>query len=1046
MCMYVHYATLYSQMNNLVILYMLSKLQNKPVPMNKKQVQVFLPNIIENIDPLLNRADLLALIKRPKVVTKVVDKTVDKVTVKKRTKKVVEIEPDRVVETALVNRLPAPKPTILIKPSSYYANDREIFINFINSTFEPYKKEIKALSTAISCNSIGSSNNSFDLLVHQKIVRDYLNIYSPYRGLLLYHGLGSGKTCTSIAIAEGMKEHKQVIVLTPASLQANYVAELKKCGDLIYNKMQLWEWYPLKSPIADQARVILHLSTAFVKKQKGVFFINPQKTANAPPLGDEQQKLLDNQINEMIANKYSFINYNGVRAKRIADMTSNYTVNIFDGKTVIIDEAHNFVSRIVNKLKAEKPIKSDERGVKERMPVHLSVKLYELLLSATNCKIVLLSGTPVINYPNEFAILFNMLRGYIKTYTLPVTIETTAKVNTEVIRELLGDEKELNYVDYSSSKKTITITRNPFGFDNKITKTHEYRGVVSRSESEGADNDFEASIISKLKSAHINVDKRKMTITYLKALPDELDEFIGRYVDMDNVLLKNVNALKRRIVGLSSYFKSAHESLLPTYNNRIGDDYHIVRIPMSDYQFKRYEQFRKEERKMEKPGKKKGKQEGDVFDAKSSTYRIFSRLVCNYTIPDRPVPTVSVELKEKKGADDLMEERVGEVEGDETLNELGGVQYATQLKNKLKEMEETPDEYFSHTALETYSPKFLAILTNIQDPHNSGNHLVYSQFRTAEGIGLFAITLESNGFTRLSITKGGVNDGVWTFTNTDFLTKPAFALYTGTETTEEKEIMRRIYNGEWDDIPISLSSVLRERFANNNNGEVVKVFMITSSGSEGINLRNTRFVHIMEPYWHSVRSEQVIGRARRICSHANLPRELQTVTVFVYLMTFSTHQLESDNAIELKKKDLSKSKPPKPITSDQFLFEIAEIKAKLIEQMTTIIKETAFDCYLYGGKNCFNFNSNNPNAFAYVPNYENEQNDVMVSANKNVLTWKGKTIKLDGVEYVYRDMGEGKYEIYDKESYLNAVETGANPLHIANAVKSASGNITLEYI
>lgn len=62
--------------------------------------------------------------------------------------------------------------------------------------------------------------------------------------------------------------------------------------------------------------------------------------------------------------------------------------------------------------------------------------------------------------------------------------------------------------------------------------------------------------------------------------------------------------------------------------------------------------------------------------------------------------------------------------------------------------------------------------------------------------------------------------------------------------------------------------------------------MITSSGSEGINLRNTRYVHIMEPYWHPVRTEQVIGRARHICSHTDLPKELQTVVVFIYLMVF----------------------------------------------------------------------------------------------------------------------------------------------------------------
>ena len=69
-----------------------------------------------------------------------------------------------------------------------------------------------------------------------------------------------------------------------------------------------------------------------------------------------------------------------------------------------------------------------------------------------------------------------------------------------------------------------------------------------------------------------------------------------------------------------------------------------------------------------------------------------------------------------------------------------------------------------------------------------------------------------------------------------------------------------------------------------DNGEIIKVLMITAAGSEGINLRNTRYVHIMEPYWHPARVEQVIGRARRLCSHQSLPVQLQTVEVFLYLI------------------------------------------------------------------------------------------------------------------------------------------------------------------
>ena len=80
------------------------------------------------------------------------------------------------------------------------------------------------------------------MLTHQRIVRDYINLHSPYRGLLLYHGLGAGKTCSSIAIAEGIKASNTVVVMTPASLQMNYIKELKKCGDPLYKDNQFWEF------------------------------------------------------------------------------------------------------------------------------------------------------------------------------------------------------------------------------------------------------------------------------------------------------------------------------------------------------------------------------------------------------------------------------------------------------------------------------------------------------------------------------------------------------------------------------------------------------------------------------------------------------------------------------------------------------------------------------------------------------------------------------------------------------------------------------------
>ena len=69
-------------------------------------------------------------------------------------------------------------------------------------------------------------------------------------------------------------------------------------------------------------------------------------------------------------------------------------------------------------------------------------------------------------------------------------------------------------------------------------------------------------------------------------------------------------------------------------------------------------------------------------------------------------------------------------------------------------------------------------------------------------------------------------------------------------------------------------------------GDIIKVLMITSSGSEGITLKIHVSFILLEPYWHPVRTDQVIGRARRICSHQDLPEQYKTVEVFMYLMTF----------------------------------------------------------------------------------------------------------------------------------------------------------------
>jgi len=148
-----------------------------------------------------------------------------------------DIDMEKIIGDAkLTERLPDTEKKVLLRANAYYMNNREKFVNFTSSLFRPYKEELDNAESTISCDK--PDDAKFALLTHQKIVRDYLNIYTPYRGLLLYHGLGSGKTCSSIAIAEGMKTDKQIVVMKPASIRMNYLQELKNCGDTMYKTNQ----------------------------------------------------------------------------------------------------------------------------------------------------------------------------------------------------------------------------------------------------------------------------------------------------------------------------------------------------------------------------------------------------------------------------------------------------------------------------------------------------------------------------------------------------------------------------------------------------------------------------------------------------------------------------------------------------------------------------------------------------------------------------------------------------------------------------------------
>ena len=1019
-----------------------------------------------------------------------------KLTIRRKTKKPIGVVLEgpasmlRIGNETLGVRIGKKEKDFTVKASSYYMNNREIFVNFMSSLFGPYKEELRKEAGKASCTQ--SDDTKFSPMPHQKIVRDYINLYTPYRGLLLYHGLGSGKTCSSVAIAEGIKSDKQIIVMTPASLRMNYIEELKKCGDDIYRKNQFWEFISTgENPeLVEPLSHVLSLSVEYIKKHGGAWMVDITKPANFEKLSSVQKTNLDEQLNEMIRYKYKFINYNGLRESHLAALTNNFTKNPFDNAVVVIDEAHNFVSRIVSKIG-----KSDT----------ISGRLYEYLMNAQNTKIVMLTGTPIINYPNEIGIMFNILRGKIKTWYFKLTINKERKVSQEYFMNLFKSTilggNIMDYLEYKPTSTTLVITRNPFGFVNK-TKKGTYEGVRIGERGDISDDAFVALVTKILSKNDITVNPAGTQVQSYKALPDKLDDFKAYFIDSTNEV-KNMGLFKRRILGLASYFRSAQENLMPRFE-KTPKYFHIVKIPMSDFQFGVYEEARVQERKTEQRNARKKKRAGDnLYEETVSTYRIFSRAFCNFVFPrpdiKRPMPTKKEILEtttddletaeqnerllrddlEKSGKDtsektlqlqvkrtmeatideDLLDgasatERLNNVDGRYDADELakeaqldttdGPDSYEEEIKEALKQLEKAKGKYLSPEGLETYSPKFLNILENITDDDHRGLHLIYSQFRTLEGIGVLKLVLEANGFARFKIKKTGEQ---WVLDiPAEDKGKPTFALYTGTETSEEKEIIRNVFNGAWKYIPTALAEQLEVIASNNLYGEIIKVLMITASGAEGISLKNVRYVHITEPYWHPVRIEQVIGRARRICSHQDLPEALRTVEVFMYLMTFSQKQLNSDESIELRLKDKSKLDNLTPITSDEALYETATIKEEVNVKILQAVKEASIDCALHsraGDKEqlqCFNFGSVNSSKFSYQPSIDQEESDTVADKNKTKITWKAVELKVDGIKYAFNKLTG---EMFDMDSYNRGQPVQVGTLSIIGEGKNKTYKIVM---
>jgi hypothetical protein len=116
------------------------------------------------------------------------------------------------------------------KIDTYVSSNRKAFVDYVNTDF--YKDILRQTSDPLRNDSklrYGQDTPS-SLNAYQILVREYLSIETPYRGLLVYHGLGTGKTATAVAMAEKASSDMNITTMLPASLESNFIGEVKQWG------------------------------------------------------------------------------------------------------------------------------------------------------------------------------------------------------------------------------------------------------------------------------------------------------------------------------------------------------------------------------------------------------------------------------------------------------------------------------------------------------------------------------------------------------------------------------------------------------------------------------------------------------------------------------------------------------------------------------------------------------------------------------------------------------------------------------------------------
>ncbi len=717
------------------------------------------------------------------------------------------------------------------------------FIHKFNNNETPFqfKEDYSTKSMHNLCNT-----ESFELNPSQKFLGMFINGDTDFTGILVYHGLGSGKTTTSIIIGEAMKSNGfiapnklvhlpgrspfKVFIVAPKNVQEQFVQEI--VGSIKNGTIR-----------SATASCVIVYSQDEITSSYRQFYVGSQSPDGTYHYGklrelEELEKRnpndpnidrLKNEIYASIGHTYEIMTHDRFlnMLMKTVEKDGVYTsepvftnpININNdffhtpNSLLIIDEIHTLVREY-----------SDKSGSNYR-------KLYHILMFYARqrenglpaMKIVLLSGTPIYDNPHESALIINLLRPRIPFPTSKEKFDQLFISDGKIKNETLFKYMCSGYVSYFKGG-------NPNGFPLRVNH------IVFHRMKEQQENSYISSFEHEFKK-EIELSKMKK--------PDS--EKPSTYFQLSTQKCNIAYPLKPPIKKTKKH--SPHLQTAPR-----------------------------------EPGASK----------KTSTKRRTIKMLF--------------------GNDDNDDNDDGR---DENIKNT-----AKHIKIFNKYLRDAGED--QHTILkevEKWSLKFAEIVRLIDK--TPGPVFIYTRYVNHGIMGIVSI-LHALG---------------WDFIDSNKQSNKKYAVWSpgALETLGIIDGLRNIEPKYQDSYIKRMKTIFNSE--SNVDGSLCKVLI--SNVVEGISLRRVTQVHVCEPWWNMSEMEQIVARAIRFCSHADVPDHQKRVDVYYHSSILQSYPSKN---IQLER--FASKSSYSWLTVNQQMYITSFKKQTLNIQFEQALKESAIDCRL----------------------------------------------------------------------------------------------------